>query len=112
MVMTVDRAHPQLHQYIDGGHKDDMFVAKRSGATGTVSAAHTSLLGNGPVGSAAATSSIISHVFAAIPLFRSLTKTEQAVVASSFECEKYSNGGVILDGDASAGPAIVIGACC
>ena len=88
-----------------------MFVPKRSGDSSVLSAASSGpLLSHAAIGSAAATSAIVAHVFAAIPLFRSLTKTEQAVVASSFEVEKHGNGGVILDGDVAAGPAIVIGA--
>lgn len=60
-------------------------------------------------GPTASVASIVAHAFASIPLFRSLTKTEQAVVASSLQCEKYMGGDVVLDGTKDGGPALVIG---
>ncbi len=61
--------------------------------------------------SGASVAAMVAHAFAAIPLFRSLTKTEQAVVASSLQLDKYSHGEVVLTGAADSGPALVIGAC-
>jgi uncharacterized protein YodC (DUF2158 family) len=79
-----------------------------SGAVTATSAGHHPSASTGPALSVA---SIVAHAFASIPLFRSLTKTEQAVVASSLQCDKYMGGDVVLDGTKDGGPALIIGGC-
>ena len=96
----------QQLQESSGGAGASSVGASDDAVKPTGGAHHHPSASTGPTASVA---SIVAHAFASIPLFRSLTKTEQAVVASSLQCEKYMGGDVVLDGTKDGGPALVIG---